>query len=402
MRVIATVMLLVAAAVFVATRIAHRSGQHGVWLGYVEAAAEAAMVGGLADWFAVVALFRHPLRLPIPHTAIVAKRKDDIGANLGEFVRENFLAPEQLAHRVASIDPIGRAIAWVDRGNGDRAAELILRTMSTLTSALDDREVNDFVHSVVAERVRAVPTAPVVANIVETVMADGRRGDLIEAALAGVISVLDGNRATLRGRFGEESPWWVPDGIDERVFTRLYDGVRKLLADVRADPNHELRAHLDRRIDATIVGLRTDPQLGARVEAWRDEILASPELRRATTSGWASISAAIDEAAEPGSTSVLRTRIAEAARAAAHRLDADPVLRARADAAVIGAVRSFAERGGREMAAVIESTVQRWDADDTSARLEEQIGRDLQFVRINGTLVGGIAGLAIHAVARVL
>ncbi len=403
MRVVATSMLVAAATVFVATQLLGPRLGHPTWLGYVEAASEAAMVGGLADWFAVVAIFRHPLGIPIPHTAIVPRRKDAIGVSLGTFVRENFLASEQLVERVRAADPVGRSAAWVAAGNADRVAEGILRAASSVAAAVDDDEVNGFLHELVAERVRAVPAARAAAAVIELTMADGRRDQLLDAALGGVVHVLDANRPTLRARFAQESPWWVPEGIDERVFTRLYDGIRRLLADVRDDHGHELRRQIDGQLDTLVARLREEPELAARVEHWRDQVLASPELRAATASAWASVRAAVARAADDQTrTDPLRRSLADAAERAAVRVAADEVLRRRADDALSAAVRAVASAGGREIAALIATTVQRWDAADTGRRMEQQVGRDLQFVRINGTIVGGLAGLLLHVVAEVL
>jgi uncharacterized membrane-anchored protein YjiN (DUF445 family) len=406
MRIVATAMLGVAAAVFVATRVAHANGNEATWLGYVEAAAEAALVGGLADWFAVVALFRHPLRLPIPHTAIVQKRKDEIGTNLGTFVQENFLAPKQLAERVASLDPVGRAVTWVreDPEHSDRVAAGLLRALMTLSDSVDDAEVSSFLHDVLSEQVRSVPAAPVVARALELGLADGRRDQVADAVLGGVLRVLDSNREPLRQRFATESPWWVPEGIDERVFTRLFDGIRRLMADMRADPRHELRTHLNSQLDVFITNLRTDPLLMARVEGLRDEFLSHQAVRTWTVSAWQSARAELQRAAnvEDRSASTIRLRLGAAIGRAADRLADDPGLRMRADNAIQRAVAAGASRGGREMADIIASTVKRWNAADTGRRIELQIGRDLQFIRINGTIVGGLAGLLIHGVGQLL
>lgn len=403
MRVAATTMLAAAAALFVVCRLSADALDHPTWLGYVEAGAEAAMIGGLADWFAVVALFRHPLGLPIPHTAIVRRRKDEIGHSLGQFVQENFLAADQLVDRVRGADPSRRLATWVVDGNADRVAEGVVRSVSSVLAAIDDADVQRVIHDLVAEQVRAVPAAPLVSRALELTLADGRRDQLLDGALAGLSQVLDANRATLRRQFGSESPWWVPEGVDERVFTKLYDGIRSLLADMRADADHELRRQVARQVDAVVARLRDDPSMAARVDVWRDQLLASPELRGATASAWSSLRAAVATAAdaEPGAPG-LRTTLAGIVSAAGFRLAADAELRGRVDGALASGVRTLASAGGREIASLISTTVQRWDADDTSRRLELQIGRDLQFVRINGTLVGFLAGVGLHALGKLL
>ena len=393
MKVIATGLLVLAAVVFVVAR-----RFDSTTAGYVEAFAEAAMVGALADWFAVTALFRHPLGLPIPHTAIIPERKDDIGRGLGTFVQGNFLSGPVIAEKVRSVgvaqrigeylaEPVNARKVSSNAGDAVRAAVEVLR----------DDDVAPVVEQMVTDRVAAVPAAPLAARVLEAAMVDGHHQLAIESLLSGVTGYLDRNQASLRQRLDQESPWWVPEPIDDRVFDKLVGAVRRFVDEVGGDPDHQVRQHFDERARELVDRLRSSPEMEVRGEELKAQLLAHPALRAWTATLWGDLKAALVGAAgDPDSE--LRARLADGVARLGETLQTDADLQAKVDDWVEGTVVYLLDAYRDEVADLITGTVERWDADDASRRIELQVGRDLQFIRINGTVVGGLVGVLIHAV----
>ncbi len=396
-KAVALSMLVVAAVVFILAR-SFEDGR--AWVGYVRAFAEAAMVGGLADWFAVTALFRHPLRLPIPHTAIIAKRKDEIGRGLGEFVRTNFLVPSVLEERVRAFRPAERLATWAaEPTSADRVGELAARAVRAGGRALRDDDVQDLLVAQVRARLAKVEAAPVLGRALTVALADGRQEVLLDATVDRLADMLGVQLPALRTQFEQESPWWVPESIDNRVFARIVDGVERLLADVRHDRGHPVRRSIEHGITKLLADMQTDPAMIAKGEVWKAELLDRPEVAAWVGGAWRDARAAV-EADLADRESDLRVRLDDAIRRAGARLATDATLAGKVDDAVVRAVLSVAESSGPEVATLIETTVNGWDTDETVDRIETQIGRDLQFVRMNGTIVGGLIGVALHVVSQ--
>jgi uncharacterized membrane-anchored protein YjiN (DUF445 family) len=396
---LALALLVGAGLVFVACRVLARTSDAG-WIGYVEATAEAAMVGALADWFAVTALFRRPLGLPIPHTAIIKTRKNEIGASLGDFVQHNFLQPDALAERVVNARPAAQLIEWLEKpGSSDRVASGVLQAMSGVAEVLDADEVTVHLRHALVDALRSVDVAPFAAQAIEVGLSGDRKDQLLDGGLGAVIRALEANRTTLRLGFAQRSPWWVPGSVDERVFDKLFTGILDLLGEVRRDPNHELRRSIDNQIGEFVASLRTDRDMQARCEALFAEALEHDSVNRFVASSWDSLRVALRRSTEPGE-SVSRDRVRLIVERGINTLRTDAALCDKIDSWSAAAVRSAVRDYGHLAAGLISSTIEGWDPDDTSDRIEEQIGRDLQFIRINGTMVGGLVGLCVHAIGQ--
>ena len=400
MKAFATGLFVLAAAVYLVARANEESGP--AWVGYVRAFSEAAMVGALADWFAVTALFRYPLGLPIPHTAIIPKRKDQIGRSLGEFVQGNFLTREVLAERLHGVHAGRRLGQWLAvPEHAARASGFAGDAAKGVIEVLDDRDVQSALGGMVERRLRQVDVAPLLAKAVDASVEGGHHQRLLDAVLTGVSTFLDENRATLRGRLQQESPWWVPEPIDDRIFKKIFNGVQHFLGDVAGDPDHEVRRSIEERALALADRLRDDPVMIAKVTDLRDEVLAHPEVQAWLGSLWGSVkSSVLDAAGDP--TSELRLRLTSGLQALGTRLVADVELQGKIDDWLERTVAYVVDNYKGEVADLIATTVERWDSQDTSRRIELQVGRDLQFIRINGTVVGGIAGLLIHTSGQLL
>ena len=391
----ATGLLVVVALCFVA--LTALTPDEGGWSGYARAAVEGAMVGGLADWFAVTALFRHPLGIPIPHTAIIRARKNQFGATLGAFVQENFLSSTVIGERAraASIPP--RLARWMcSPENAEQAAKYASETLVGLADVVRDEDVNRVLSEELERAVHAVPVAPLAGRVLEFLTEEGRHHEVLDAMLGGAARFLDENRDDLHRRFENESPWWWPGAVEDRIFERLLDGARALLLAVAEDPEHELRGLFDQRIADLATRLQTDESLRLRGDELKRDLLGHPALRSWVGGLWGEAKGMLRaQASSPGSP--LRMRLAEGVRAAGARLDEDPALQEKLERFIESAISYLAETYRDEISGLITGTIARWDPEETSRKLELLLGRDLQFIRINGTVVGGLAGTIIYA-----
>jgi uncharacterized membrane-anchored protein YjiN (DUF445 family) len=390
-------LLLLAAVVFVVCR-AYTDG-NGVW-GYVEAAAEASMVGGLADWFAVTALFRRPLGLPIPHTAIIPAKKDQIGEGLAGFVQEYFLTTEIVTERVAAAHVPQRVGHWLaDPDHAHRLAAELSAAVGGLAGVLRDEELRHAVAEFADKRLRQLDIAALSARLLDAVCDAGQHQAVLTSFLRGARRFLDDNRETFRDWLGQESPEWVPEWVDERVFGKAFSLMQSFLADVIDDDGHALRRGFDRQLRELAERLRSDPEQIARIEAARDQLLEHPRIRDYLTNLWDAVKQLLlRESGDPASD--LRRSAESLAIRFGQVLRDDVELAAKIDEALERLTGHVVAQYADDLTGVITTTVERWDTEQTSRRLELQVGRDLQFIRINGTVVGALAGLAIHAVTQ--
>ena len=370
------------------------------WLGYVRATAEAAMVGGLADWFAITALFRHPLNIPIPHTAIIPNRKDRIGRTLGNFVQHNFLSPEVLGPRLLALQPSRRAAEWLRQP--EHARSLSQHAASALRSATEvvrDEDVHALLERSVIEPLRQRSIAPVLARGLVLLTSDDRHQQLLDRVIHGLAGLIVQNEDFIRTRIHEESPWWVPDFVDEKVHERVVAGIQRTLLEVSSDPGHPLRRQFDDLLTDWTVRLQESPEVIARADAVKQQIFDNPTSRGLSASLWTEVKKVLDHQAEPApedAPGAMERGLIALADGALQ----DEVLLAKLDGWIVEAVLRVVEQHRHEVGALIEHTVRSWDPEETSRRLELAVGRDLQFVRINGTLVGGLVGLLLYTASR--
>jgi uncharacterized membrane-anchored protein YjiN (DUF445 family) len=360
------------------------------------------MVGALADWFAVTALFRHPLRLPIPHTAIIPRKKDQIGASLGTFVQQNFLTRSVVEEKLGTIDVPGRLGNFLSaEGRAERLAGDLSAVLHAVADLLDDADLEPAVAGLVDRKLHATPAAPVLARVLELVVDGDRHQEVLSAALRGLARFLEENRIVFRAQLGDASPAWVPDWVDDRVFDRVFAGLQGFLEEVGRDPRHELRRSYDARLRAYVHALRTDPETAGRVEELKKELLEHPAVRKWSGSLWTTAkNGVLAAAADPHSE--LRTRLTGLILDAARLLRTDPTVRDLVQRHTHSAAGYLVERFSADLADLVTSTVARWDTEETSRRIELQVGRDLQWIRVNGTVVGGLAGLLIYTIAQLI
>ena len=394
----ATALLAAATALFVAVTAV---GVHGSLLGYVQAGAEAAMVGGVADWFAVTALFRRPLGVPIPHTALIVERKDQFAATLGQFVQENFLTADVLAERIRSARLVPRLAAWLaDKANAARFAGHAAGLVVTVAGAVRDEDAQRILTAELTRALDDVEVAPLAGRALR-VIAEGHHAELFNAIASGADRYLAGHYAELRERFEGESPRWMPDAVYRLVFDRLHTRLRQRLAAMAADPGDQTRRQFEEWLAGLPGRLETSQELRERGEHLMHEALGSAGLRDWSSALWQQAKDALrTQAADPESE--LRGRLADALVAAGWRLGSDRRLQESLERVVESAARALAGQFHDELAGLVTGTIQRWDAAETSSQLELLLGRDLQYIRINGTVVGAGVGLALHAIALAL
>ncbi len=396
MRIIATGMLVAMAAVFLA---ANAYDETYPWLGFVKAFAEAAMVGGLADWFAVTALFRHPLGLPIPHTAIIPRNKDRIGATLASFLRDNFLIPKVVARRMRNVDVaggIGRFLA--NPPPEGRLRQGGSRLIADLLEALDQERLGGMVKNAVAQRMRSLEVSPLIGQALEGAITDERHIPILDGIVTWAGRTLDANEDLIRKMVHDRAGMIMRlSGLDEKLADGIVDGLRRLTIDMAIDPAHPLRAKAEEALAALAWDMRFDPEMQAKVEGWKNEIIANRAVTDWLGGLWENSRAALLRAARDPE-AAMAGRFGEALRQLGETLQQDRRLNKAinqfARRMVVGTVATY----GSGIVTLVSDTIRGWDARTVTGRLENAVGRDLQYIRINGTLVGGLVGLIIHTV----
>lgn len=395
MRLFATLLLAAMAGLFIVCLIWPKAHPAMPWL---RAFAEAAMVGGLADWFAVTALFRRPLGLPIPHTAIIPEQKDRLGETLAQFMKDNFLQPRVVARRLDDADLAGVIARWLmaPEGGAPRRKRGLAPLIGQLVDGLDDPSVARAVEDLARGRLQSMRLSPVVADAVDTLVAGGRHEALIDAAVEwGLATVVD-EAPHIRGMVTERTNWLLRlAGADESMSSTMISSVQRLLVEIRHDPHHPVRVKLVDAIRNWTFDLRHLPEAQARVEGFKDDLLANPAM-----SGWVN---GLWDAARGALASSLKdpngNRLGGALVSLGTRIDGDPALKDGLNVALRRAIAGLANTHGDDIVKLVSDTVRGWDAETVTDKVEQAVGRDLQFIRINGTLIGGTIGLAIHAVA---
>ncbi|WP_231123892.1 DUF445 domain-containing protein [Nocardioides sambongensis] len=393
MRTVAVGLLLFAAAVYVLTL----DGE-GFW-GFVNAGAEASMVGAIADWFAVTALFKHPLGLPIPHTALVPKRKNELGKSLEQFVGENFLREEIIRERVLGVGIAGRVGDWLaEPANAERVVEEAAELIGIGLGKVRDEHIEALVTEALVPRFREEPIAPLLGGLLGEALADDLHHGVVDLALDEMLAWLVANPDTVHEVLGERAPWWAPERLNEVVITRLHLEMVRWVGEIRTNPDHRARRALDSLLANLARDLQQDPETQERAERLKERVLDHPAVIATAISLWDALRRALRGSLADPDGAVRRRALVEV-RAGADRLRADAALRERLDRAAADFAVFAVDRYGAELTAVITHTIEQWDGKEAARRIELHVGRDLQFIRINGTIVGGLVGVLIHTVA---
>ena len=392
MRTVAVSLLVLAAIVYIATL-----GRDGAW-GFVNAGAEASMVGAIADWFAVTALFKHPLGVPIPHTALIPKRKDELGKGLEEFVGENFLQEDIIRDRTAAATISARVGDWLsDPAHARRVVDEVSDVAAIALDRVRDDHIADLVDALVP-RFREEPISPILGSLIIEAVRDDLHHGVIDLALEEMHRWLVHHGETFTDVLSERAPWWAPPRLNEAVTQRLHLEAIRWIADIRDDPDHHARDAIDSMLSQLGQDLLTNPQTQERAERFKERLLDHPQVVTTAISLWKAMRSALLSSIRDRNGAV-RERMLLELNSFAERLRTDAPLRDKLDRTAADIAVFAVSRYGAELTAVITHTIERWDGKEAARRIELHVGRDLQFIRINGTIVGGLVGVLIHAIS---
>jgi uncharacterized membrane-anchored protein YjiN (DUF445 family) len=399
MKVVATGLLVVMAVVFFVTR-AFQSAYP--WLGYVKAFSEAAMVGGLADWFAVTALFRHPLGLPIPHTAIIPRNKDRIGQALARFLQENFLIPAVVARRMQRLDVAAAAGRFLQTpaGQGTRIRAGASRLIADIFESLDDERLGGIVKGAISTRLRKAEVSPLLGHALASAINEDRHVPMLEATIRWTARALDANEQLIREMVHKKANWVLKlAALDTKLADAIIDGLRKLTVEMSTDPAHPVRLKVEEALAQLANDLQTRPETRERVEAIKEQLLDNRSVSLWLDTLWQKGREAVIRAAR-NPDAVLAGKLGEILKSMGGTLEKDARIRAAINQFARRAVVGMAASYGEQIVRLVSDTIRGWDARTVTARLEAAVGRDLQYIRINGTMVGGLVGLILYVIDK--
>jgi uncharacterized membrane-anchored protein YjiN (DUF445 family) len=395
MRRTATGLLVAMAALFALAR--SQLSTHPAW-GWVLAFSEAAMVGGLADWFAVTALFRHPLGLPIPHTAIIPRNKDRIGEALASFIRDNFLIPAVVARRMRRLDVAGAAGRFLQTpaGEGTRIRAGASRLIADIFESLDDERLGGIVKGAISTRLRGSEVSPLLGHALASAINEDRHVPMLEAAIRWMARALDANEQLIREMVKKKANWVLKlAGLETKLADAIIDGLRKLTAEMSTDPAHPVRIKVEEALAQLANDLQTRAETRERVEAIKEQLLDNRSVGLWLDTLWQKGREAVIRAAR-NPDAVMAGKLGDVLKSMGGTLEKDPRIRAAINQFARRAVVGMSASYGGSIVKLVSETIRGWDARTVTARLEAAVGRDLQYIRINGTIVGGLVGLVLH------
>lgn len=399
MRTLALSLLILATLIFLSTHIF--TDNTGVW-GFVSRASEAAMIGAIADWFAVTALFRHPLGLHIPHTAIIPRKKDTLGASMSAFVAANFLHAEAVSTKIRSAQVSHRAGEWLSTSaNRDLVVDRAAGGLEYVLARIDDESVVALTKNVIIPRLVATRKTPVLAQLLRQIVLDGAHHKLVDLIVAEAYSWLSDNPQVIDEIVHNRAPSWVPEFVNEQLSNRLQREVLGWVADVRDNEYHKARQALDSWLVDLSDDLNSDTPLSEKAEVIINDLLSQSGVVDSVLEIWSSLKQLLRQAIIDPNGEV-RGRISELIGEFAQRLKSDSEFAAKIDDRIATTAGDLAESFGPEIASVISDTIERWDAKEASERIELYVGKDLQYIRINGTVIGALVGLVIHTIIVLL
>jgi uncharacterized membrane-anchored protein YjiN (DUF445 family) len=371
---------------------------HYHWVGYLNATAEAAMVGAIADWFAVTALFRHPLGVKIPHTAIIPNRKDEIATQFGEFVQDNFLSETVITDKIRSMALSRRVANWVIEPDNARAvADQITAGLAGVVKVINDDDIQHMIEKRVQEKIRTTSFAPIIGDLLSFITSGKRQQELFDGAVGMGLYMLEDSDRDIREKVGQETPWWFPSSVDRAIYERIIRSVSKMMYEMQVDIYHPLRVRMIKVINQFLDDLKHSEDIKVKEISIKEDLLKQPAVNDFTSSLWHDMRDALLRQSE-NPDAELKHAIEQSVIKFGESILEDSMLAEKIDGWAEDSARYLFNTYGHEIASLISGTIEDWDPIATSERIEEQIGKDLQFIRINGTVVGGLVGLSIHSV----
>ena len=397
MKLLATLLLVAAFVIYVIALILE---EWYAWVGFVRATAEAAMVGAIADWFAVTALFRHPLGLKIPHTAIIPRRKREIGEKLARFVRQNFLTEEVIADKLHSMEVTKKVAEWLGQPeNSTRIADQLAAGAAAVINVMKDEDIQALIEKQLVAQIRSTQFAPLLGNVLSLLTAGNRQQELLMELVKFGSGFLKENKAVILEKINEELPWWAAVwGVDRRIYQTIINSVDTTLEEVKADPQHPLYRNFQAAVNRLVEELKTSSELQEREKVLKEELLQQPVVQEFSASLWADIKASLLEHSSNSRLEVRRP-IQQMLVKFGETIRNDPVLYEKIDHWLRELILYLTKTYGYEVESLISNTINKWDPHMITDKIETEVGRDLQFIRINGTLIGGLVGLLIYTVS---
>lgn len=387
-------LLLLLMAILFAYTLHHPA----TWAAWLHAFSEAGMVGALADWFAVVALFRHPLGIPIPHTAIISNRKNDIGESMSRFVADHFLEPDVVRKKLQNTNLAIFVVTWLKSEKGRRSVEdLSAAILRWALGALHEERVRRFLSRLSSKQLANVNLAPLLGSTLDWLVRGQRHQQILTQVLRYTIVLVHDNRDAIRARVQQESPWWLPGFVDDRILKKMLERIEHQLFEMALDQEHPLRDQFNLWVKGLAHDLKHSPEHRRTGEEFKQQLLANDELQDYLYGLWLELARNIETDID-NPESAIRQNVGQWLAGVAEELDGDPDMQAWVNAWLADTITLVVARNSTQIASLISDTVKSWDGADMSRRVELAIGRDLQFIRINGTLVGGLVGLVIYAI----
>ena len=372
------------------------------WVSYINATSEAAMVGAVADWFAVTALFQYPLGLKIPHTAIIPKRKDDIAEQFGGFVQNNFLSESVITEKIRSMGLSRRVARWISEPeNAHAVAEQVTAGLAGIVKVVNDDDIQLMIETRVQEKIRTTSFAPMIGELLSFITSGKRQQELFEGGVAMGLYLLEDSDSDIRDKVVDETPWWFPSSVDTAIYVRIVRSVSKMLYQMQVDIYHPLRVRLMKVVNEFLEDLKHSDDIREKEIAIKEDLLTAPAVTDFTSSLWHDIKEVLVQQSE-NPDAELKKAIEQSVIKFGNSILEDDRLAAKIDGWAEDSARYLINTYGHEIASLISGTIEGWDPKATSERIEEQIGKDLQFIRINGTVVGGLVGLTIHSLRELV
>ncbi|MBQ75234.1 MAG: hypothetical protein CMQ20_09465 [Gammaproteobacteria bacterium] len=398
MKRLATCLLILAVLIYITASIFE--GQ-ATWIGFVAATAEAAMIGAIADWFAVTALFRHPLGLAIPHTAIIPNKKDVIAQQFGSFVQRNFLSEDVISRKIRTMNLSRRVAAWtLEKENAQAIAEQITAGLAGVVRVMNDEDIQVMIEGKIRDRIRETSFAPMIGELLSFVTSGRRQQYLFDSAVDFCLYLLEDSDHDIKTKVGQETPWWFPTSVDSAIYKRIVRSTSKMLYEIQVDVLHPIRKRMIKSMNQFMDDLKHSPDIAEKEIAIKRDVLEQLAVRDFTVSLWTDIKHLLLEQSE-NPDAELKQAIEDAVIRFGQTILEDEALSTKINGWAEDSGRYLIRTYGHEVADLIADTIENWDPQATAERIELQIGRDLQFIRINGTVIGGMAGLLIHTLTVV-
>ena len=398
-KTLATGLFILMAAIFISMTVLQK-GHHSHWIGYIRAFSEAAMVGALADWFAVTALFNYPMGIKIPHTNLIQNSKDKIGDNLGNFVVENFLSPQNIRPYIQNLKVSVYAGDWLSK---ERNQSILINELSSVLKdiliKLDDKSVESFITAKATEMAGSVKINDVIANGISYLLNRNDHQEIITNLSSQIKNYILANESLVSERVEKESFFFIPKSVDHKIAEKITEGLSHYFQEVEENPNHPLRAEITDKILDFANGLKTDAKWETEFNDIKTEFLKTEKLQKYAADIWQSLKTSLlKELTEDYSN--LKNYIKKSLTDFVYNLQNDAVFQHRIDHWVRVTAYKYILKNTKNFGNLISNTVGNWEGRELSRKLELEVGKDLQFIRINGTIVGGLVGLLIYTIAN--